>query len=87
MDLVTAGIITATGDDRLQYVPARPFDTTSVFDMLSAFRAAGDKRAAGLEYMKVSATTERILELSDKASRVVLGNITLKQLSLGEVSV
>lgn len=85
-DLASAGIITVTGNDRLQYVPARPFDTTSVFDMLAAFRAAGDKRAAGLDDVRISPVAERILELSDKASRVVLGNITLKQLSLGEVS-
>ncbi len=82
-DLVTAGFLVDNNDG---YMPGRPFDTTSIFDTLKALRAADEAGSIEFTHLRSSETTDRILDLSEKATRVVLGNITLKQLCFGEVN-
>lgn len=81
-DLVGSGVLTENDQG---FIPARPFDATSIHEALRLLRAADEVDSVSFDSLKSSETTERILDMSDKATRVVLGNITLKQLSLGEV--
>lgn len=85
-DLVRAGILALTGPRAQFFIPARPFDATSIHDMLKSFRAQDEDGSVHFGQLQSSDTADRILDLSEKAARVVLGNITLKQLSMGEVS-
>lgn len=83
--LMSAGILALTGDKQQVFIPASPFDTTSIHDMLTALRRQDEDMGVQFAHLAASQTTDRILELSDRAARVVLGNITLKQLALGDV--
>lgn len=85
-DLVKSGILALTGKAQQQVIPGRPFDATSIHDMFRLLKAEDEEGSVHFSQLKPSETTDRILELSDRAARVVLGNITLKQLALGEVN-
>lgn len=84
--LVRSGLLVLTGKTEQQLIPGKPFDATSIHDMFRLLMAADEEGSVQFSQLKPSETTDRIIELSDRASRVVLGNITLKQLALGEVS-
>lgn len=84
-DLLAAGLLATVGKKQLEFIPGRPFDATSVHDMLMLLRRQNEENSVSFDRLKASDTIDNVLELGEKATRVVLGNITLKQLSLGEV--
>ena len=81
-DLSIAGILVLAG---AQFVPARPFDATTVDDMMQALRAADEYGV--LQTHKVAATPSvaTIIKISEKALHDKLGKFTLKQLALGSI--
>lgn len=81
-DLCDCGILVMAGS---QLVPARPFDTTTVGEMMQALRAADEFGV--LQAHKVAATpaVATLIKISEKALHDKLGKFTLKQLALGSI--
>jgi membrane protein len=81
-DLLAAGILVSTGT---QLVPGRPFDATTVDDMMKALRAADENGV--LQAHKVAATpsVSAVIKIGEKAIHDKLGKYTLKQLALGSI--
>ncbi|MEZ0262003.1 MAG: YihY/virulence factor BrkB family protein [Alphaproteobacteria bacterium] len=81
-NLAVAGVLVLAGS---QYVPARPFDTTTVDEMMRALRAADEFGV--LQAHKVAATPSvaTVIKISDKALHDKLDKFTLKQLALGSI--
>ena len=76
----------AVVDDGARLIPGRPFDTTTVFDMMTDLRVGGESSILSFDHLAKSEAADKVLLLSDRAAQVVLGKITLKQLLTGEIS-
>jgi membrane protein len=83
--LIQMGILARTGRDAQSFIPARPFDDTSVEDMLKALRAADETGVLQVHKLRAAAAVNTVLKIHDKAIHRDLGKITLKQLALGSI--
>lgn len=81
-DLVQCGILVMAG---AQLVPGRPFDATSVDDMLKALRAADETGVLQIHKVAGTSSVNTLVKLADKAVHDKLGKFTLKQLALGSI--
>lgn len=82
--LVAADILAQTGE-QMRIIPAKPLDVTTIADMFTALRRADEAQGISYDAIATGDSADKIMALSDKAMRVVLGGITLKQLVMGEV--
>lgn len=80
--LTRAGILAETEDG---FIPGRPFEDTTVYDMLLALFAANEDEGISYADLKSQEATDRIMAHEDAAMKKAVGHLTLKQLSLGEV--
>lgn len=81
-DLVKSGFLAPTG--RGGFIPGRPFDATTVDDMLRAIRSAGEGHGLGFADSKTPAAVQAALAAQEAALKDALGGITLKQLKAQE---
>jgi membrane protein len=81
--LVQQDILARTGRDNQAFIPARPFDDTTVEDMLKALRAADERGVLQAHKLRGTPAVNNIVKIHDKALHRDLGKITLKQLALG----
>lgn len=82
--LVQMDILAKTGGDDA-FIPSRPFDTTTVEDMLKALRAADEAGVLQAHKIHGSPAVNAVLKIHDKGLHRDLGKITLKQLALGSI--
>lgn len=81
-DLADAGILVLAGS---QYVPARPFDATTVAEMMQALRAADEHGVLQSHKVAATASVSAVIKITDKALHDKLDKFTLKQLALGSI--
>lgn len=83
--LCDAGILALTMGRHARYVPAQPFDETSVQDMLLSLRAYDEKNAISLRQLHELDAVDVLIRRSDEQRGQVLGGLTLKQLAQGSL--
>lgn len=81
-DLVKGGILSETEQG---YIPACPFDETSVYDMLQVLRAANEEGSIKFAQVKSCRQIDHALKLYHDTALRSLGSITLKELSSKEM--
>ena len=82
MALEQGGLLTKSADDPPYYLPARPFDTTAVKDVLDAVRELGEEGLFGLERLPRLPAVERLVsEIQETLSETLHGR-TIKDLAL-----
>jgi membrane protein len=87
MALTAAGVLAQTSSRRqVEFIPGRPFDETSVSDMIAALRTGDETGVIGLTRIQASDEVERVLQTADDVMKKQLGTITLKQLATGSVN-
>ncbi|MEZ0223091.1 MAG: YihY/virulence factor BrkB family protein [Alphaproteobacteria bacterium] len=82
-DLVVSGVLAQSGEQGRPFMPAKPFDTTTVEDMLKCLRAADETGVLSLNKIQGSSAVDKVLKATERAMHKELGKITLKQLALG----
>ncbi|TAL38480.1 MAG: YihY/virulence factor BrkB family protein [Alphaproteobacteria bacterium] len=82
-DLVVSGVLTQSAEQGRPFMPARPFDTTSVEEMLKCLRAADETGVLQVNKIHGSPAVDKVLKATERAMHKELGKITLKQLALG----
>lgn len=80
--LVDAGVLALTTERSPKYIPARPFDETTVEDMLAALQAADEAQVPGIQRIRSSAAVDDMMRRASDASRKERSGMTLKQLAL-----
>ena len=83
--LAGAGVLAATGARGQYYIPGRPFDATTVDEMLGALHAEDEASGLKSRHIAVSAAVDEILKTA-AASRKAFGSISLKQLAAGSIA-
>lgn len=84
--LTDSGILAlSVGRRYMLYLPGRPFDETSVQQMLEALRASDIAHARSMQYIAPSNAVDEVLRRGEECRAGALGNITLKQLSQGKI--
>lgn len=84
--LTDAGILALAETRRQQeYIPGRPFDETSVADMLLILRAADEEGVLSLESVRASETVKNAIQRAEAQMRQEMGKTTLKQLALRQI--
>ncbi|MDP2206342.1 MAG: YhjD/YihY/BrkB family envelope integrity protein [Alphaproteobacteria bacterium] len=83
--LVDAGVLALTVGRNAEYLPGRPFDTTSVQQMIEALRARDAQKARSLQHIRALAPVDDLLQRGDIERGKALGAITLKQLAQGKI--
>jgi membrane protein len=80
--LETSSLIKATADDPPTYLPARPFETVGVAEILAAARHGGD--GGDLSYDRIPGPDgiEEILEAFETAAATAVSGMTVKDLAL-----
>lgn len=84
-DLVVSGVLTQSADDGRPFMPARPFDATTVEEMMKCLRAADETGVLSLNKIHGSPAVNAVLKSTERAMHKELGKITLKQLALGSI--
>ncbi|HYD19383.1 MAG TPA: YihY/virulence factor BrkB family protein [Patescibacteria group bacterium] len=84
-DLSDQGILAATGTGAPHFIPGRPFDTTTIEDLLKAIRAADETPILRVDRVHGSPGVNTVVKLLDKALHDKLGKYTLKQLATGSI--
>ena len=84
-DLAKQGVLAATGTKVRQYIPGRPFDTTSINDMLLAIRSADETGVLRAQKIHASPAVNAAVKIAEKAMDKELGKFTLKQLATGSI--
>lgn len=84
-DLAGQGVLAATGAKVRQYIPGRPFDTTSINDMLLAIRSADETGILRAQKIHASPAVNAAVKIAEKAMDKELGKFTLKQLATGSI--
>lgn len=84
-DLVDQGLLAATGPAAPLFIPGRPFDETTVEDLLKAIRAADETPILRIDRVHGAPVVNALMKIHDKAIHDKLGKYTLKQLSLGSI--
>lgn len=84
-DLARQGVLAATGAKIRQYIPGRPFDTTSINDMLLAIRSADETGVLRAQKIHASPGVNAAVKIAEKAMDRELGKFTLKQLATGSI--
>lgn len=85
-DLIEGGILAAAGGRTPHLVPDRPFELTTVEDMLRVLRATDESGMINAARLKATPAVEAALATADAAMQSTLGRITLKQLSLEDAA-
>lgn len=83
--LVQTGILALTSGRRPVYLPARPFDETTVQQMIEALRVRDVIEARSLQYIRDDAAVDDVLRRGEALRAEALGGITLKQLAQGSL--
>lgn len=83
--LVAGGIVALTAGRRSLYLPARPFDETTVQQMIDALRARDIADARSLQYLRASGAVDDALRRGEELRAEALSRITLKQLAQGSL--
>jgi membrane protein len=85
--LVEAGILALTTTKRQQeYIPGRPFDETSVVDMLLALRASDEENVLSLESVRASEAVKGIMQRTEALMQQEIGQVTLKELAMQQIA-
>jgi membrane protein len=84
-DLTRTGVLAAAGRHGTLYIPGRPFDETTVAQMMDMIRAADETGVLRLERVQPDAGVKTVLQMSDAALHKELGRYSLKQLALGDI--
>lgn len=82
-DLIVTGVLAQSAEAGKPLMPARPFDATTVEDMMKSLRAADETGVLSLNKIHGSPAVDKVLKATEKAMHKELGKITLKQLALG----
>jgi membrane protein len=85
--LVDAGVLALTVGRNAEYLPGRPFDVTTVQEMLAALRARDAEKARSLQHIRAIAPVDDLLRRGDAERGKALGAVTLKQLAQGKIPV
>lgn len=83
--LTASGILALTSGRRPEYLPGRPFDETSVQQMMEALRARDAFDARSLRHIRPMENVDDVLKRGETLRAAALGNITLKQLAQGNI--
>ena len=83
--LVASGILALTSGRRPLFLPARPFDETTVQQMIDALRARDIADARSLQYIRASDAVDEALRRGEELRAAALSRITLKQLAQGSL--
>ena len=83
--ILRAGYITETADDPPLYLPARPFETISVKELLDAMRTADEEVSLRAEILPHEAEVERVLARVDGAVAASLHDSSLRELAMVSV--
>lgn len=84
--LVDAGVLALTTTKRqTEYIPGRPFDETTISDMLLALRGADEQGVLNMRSVRAFDTVEQVMQKTEEVMKQELGNITLKQLAKAEI--
>lgn len=83
--LVAAGVLSLGAGRHPEYLPGRPFDETTVQEMLEILRARDEAEARSLRHIRPSAAVDDLLKKGEALRAGALGAITLKQLAQGKV--
>lgn len=85
--LTDAGILALTLTKRQpEYIPGRPFDETSVADMLLILRASDEAGVLSVESVRASDAVKNIMQRAEAQTRQEMGKLTLKELALQQIS-
>lgn len=84
-DLVDGGVLAATGPNAPLFIPGRPFDMTTVEDLLKAIRAADETPILRMDRVHGAPVVNALVKIHDKAIHDKFGKYTLKQLALGSI--
>ncbi|MBI1216610.1 MAG: YihY family inner membrane protein [Alphaproteobacteria bacterium] len=84
-DLSRLGVLAVTCEGVPAYIPGRPFDETTVAQMMDILRAADETGVLRMERVKPGKAVKTVLQMSDAALHKELGRYSLKQLALGEI--
>lgn len=84
--LTDAGILALAVTRRQQeYIPGRPFDETTVADMLLILRAADEAGVLSLDSVRASDAVNQAIQRAEMQVRQEMGKLTLKQLALQQI--
>ena len=83
--ILRAGYITETADDPPHYLPARPFETITVKNLLDVMRTAGERASLSAERLPHEPEVERMLARVDDAVDATLRGHSLRELALAGV--
>jgi membrane protein len=78
--LEEGGVLKRTGDTPPAYLPARPFDTTEVAELLRTVRKAEELEQMNYDRLPSRPAVEQLMERLDRAGLEALGGRTLKEL-------
>ena len=80
--LTDAGILALTITKRQpEYIPGRPFDETTVADMLLILRASDEAGVLSLDSVRASDAVKNIMQRAEAQMRQEMGQLTLKELA------
>jgi len=76
--LENQSIVESTHDTPMRYVPGKPFEEISVWDVLHAVRVDGEKPGMNLDVLRRHDDVDHVMGLLDGAGQTSLGKITVK---------
>ena len=77
-----SGLVRRTADEPATFLPARPFDTTPIRDVLDAVRTADESSYLNAERLPREAPVDALIETLERAADAALSGQTLKDLAL-----
>lgn len=79
------GILKRTGGRTPGFVPGRPFEETSLWDVLTAIRRDGEQPGANMAFLERGSDVEAARQAFDAAGQAALGAMTVKDFALPRV--
>lgn len=84
--LLDAGVLALTITKRqAEYIPGRPFDETTISDMLLALRASDEQGVLNMQRVRAFDTVEQVMQKAEDMMKQELGKMTLKELAKAEI--
>ena len=80
--LEDGGLLAESNDTPAHYLPAKPFDTVTVLEVLNAVRRAGEDRNMEFQRLPKNEAVDGIFDVAEKAISQELDKVTMKDLVL-----
>jgi membrane protein len=83
--LESDGILKRTNGRTPGFIPGKPFEETTLWDVLTAVRSDGEKPGVNMAFLERGSDVEAVCQAFDAAGRTALGKTTVKKFALPAV--